>query len=36
MARRFLSIDPAPSEGEMEGAGPGEEVVVARELRGGR
>jgi hypothetical protein len=36
MARWFLSIDPAPSEGEMEGAGPGEEAAAARELRGGR
>jgi hypothetical protein len=35
MARRFLSIDPAPSEGEMEGAGPGEEAAAARELGGG-
>jgi hypothetical protein len=35
MARRFLSIDLAPSEGETEGAGPGEEVAAARELRGG-
>jgi hypothetical protein len=36
MARWFLSIDLAPSEGETEGEGPGEEAVAARELRGGR
>jgi hypothetical protein len=39
MARRFLRIDPAPSEGETEGvgtgAGPREEAAVVRELRGG-
>jgi hypothetical protein len=36
MARRFLSIDPTPSEGETEGAGPGEEGAAARELGGSR
>jgi hypothetical protein len=36
MARQFLSIDPAPREGETEGAGSGEETTVARELGGGR
>jgi hypothetical protein len=36
MARWFLSIYSAPSEGEMEGVGPGEEAVAARELGGGR
>jgi hypothetical protein len=36
MAWWFLSIDPAPSEGEIEGARPGEEASVARELGGGR
>jgi hypothetical protein len=35
MVRRFFSIDSAPSEGETEGAGPGEEAVAARELEGG-
>jgi hypothetical protein len=29
MARWFLSIDPAPSEGETDGEGPEEEAVVA-------
>jgi hypothetical protein len=29
MARWFLSIDLASSEGETEGAGPGEEVAAA-------
>jgi hypothetical protein len=28
MARWFLNIDLAPSEGEMEGAGPGEEAAA--------
>jgi hypothetical protein len=36
MARRFLSIDLTPSEGETEGVGPGEEGTAARELGGGR
>jgi hypothetical protein len=35
MARWFLSIDPAPTEGEIEGAGPGEEAAAAWELGGG-
>jgi hypothetical protein len=36
MVRRYLSIDLALSEGETEGAGPGEEAAATRELGGGR
>jgi hypothetical protein len=36
LARRFLSMDLAPSEGETAGARPGEEVASVRELGGRR
>jgi hypothetical protein len=35
-ARRFLSMDLAPSEGETAGARPGEEVASVRDLGGRR